>query len=238
MNRAVCKIDGFETMAKILLVEDEVDLANLVANWLNANGHQTAVLHSGDEAALEIRQYKNVYDLLIFDLKLPGTSGLDLCKFYRQKAGQAPILVITAQDSLDVMEAVFKLGADDYIAKPFHLKELQVRTEGLLRRGHLATEAALNVKDITVDPVKKQVKKDGKVVKLSPKEYSMLELFMKHPDQIFSPDEILRRVWELDTESMHDTVRGHINRLRRKLDSKGEESLISNVYSLGYKLNR
>lgn len=224
-------------MPIILLVEDEVDLANLVANWLNEKGHQTAVLHSGDEAALESKQKKNVYNLFILDPKLPGTSELELCKVYKQQSGQAPVLVITAQDPLNAMETVFKLGADDYIAKLFRLKELQARTEGLLRRGHLAMEASLSVRGVTIDPVNKQVRKHGKVVKLSPKEYSIMELFMKHPDQIFSPDEILRRVWELDTKSMHDTVRGHINRLRRKLDTQNEESLISNVYSQGYKLN-
>lgn len=224
-------------MAKILIVEDEVDLAELISSWLSRHGHDTETFNNGDDALLELRQYKNIYDLLILDVRVPGKSGLDLCKLYRQEGGLAPIMVITAQDSLDMMEKAFTLGADDYIGKPFHLKELKLRTEGLLRRGHLPDTKSFHIGDIELDTALRQVKKNGQIVHLSPKEYSLLELFLKHPHHIFSAEEILRRIWESDIDTMNATVRGHINRLRKKLDKPDGESIISNIYGVGYKLN-
>jgi DNA-binding response OmpR family regulator len=223
-------------MAKLLLIEDEPDLAKLIKDWLIRNEHSVDIVHHGDEAMGTLKMNKNRYEVIILDLMLPGKSGLEICRAYRANSGSAPILVITAKDTIEDKEAGFAAGADDYMTKPFHLKELAVRVGALLRRGVLLPSKILRVRDVVLDPVERTVKKGETEVHLSPKEFHLLEFFMKHPNQIFSSNEIIDSVWEPDTDAMNDTIRGHINRLRRKLDSSGQPSIISNVYGFGYKL--
>lgn len=223
-------------MAKVLLIEDEPDLAKLIRDWLVKDKHEVDVVSHGDEAMGTLRMNRNRYEVIILDLMLPGRNGLDICKAYRSNAGNSPVLVLTAKDSIEDKEAGFAAGADDYMTKPFHLKELTVRIGALLRRGILLPSKVLTVRDIELDPLERTVKKAGEEVHLSPKEFHLLHFFMKHPNQIFSSNEIIDSVWEPDTEAMNDTIRGHINRLRRKLDSDGQASIISNIYGFGYKL--
>ena len=223
-------------MAKVLLIEDEPDLAKFIRDWLVKDKHEVDVVSHGDEAMGTLRMNRNRYEVIILDLMLPGRNGLDICKAYRSNAGNSPVLVLTAKDSIEDKEAGFAAGADDYMTKPFHLKELTVRIGALLRRGILLPSKVLTVRDIELDPLERTVKKAGEEVHLSPKEFHLLHFFMKHPNQIFSSNEIIDSVWEPDTEAMNDTIRGHINRLRRKLDSDGQASIISNIYGFGYKL--
>lgn len=121
-------------MAKILLVEDEPDLAKLVSDWLCRGEHTLDVVTNGDEALNLIQANKNRYDLLILDIMLPGKNGIEICKSYRSSLGMAPVLMLTAKDSIEDKEMAFNVGADDYVTKPFHLKELSVRVTALLRR--------------------------------------------------------------------------------------------------------
>jgi two-component system OmpR family response regulator len=223
-------------MAKVLLIEDEPDLAKLIKDWLARYDHCVDVVGNGDEAMNTLRLNKNRYEIIILDLMLPGRSGLDVCKAYRANSGNAPVLMITAKDGIEDKEAGFAVGADDYMTKPFHLKELTVRIAALLRRSILLPSKLLKVRDIELDPSERTVKKSGNEVHLSPKEFHLLHFFMKHPNQVFSSDDLIESVWEPDTDAMNDTIRGHINRLRRKLDSEGQQSIISNVYGFGYKL--
>lgn len=223
-------------MAKVLLIEDEPDLAKLIKDWLVRANHSIDVVSNGDDAMSTLRLNRNRYEVIILDLMLPGRNGLDICKAYRSSSGNAPILVLTAKDSIEDKEAGFAAGADDYMTKPFHLKELTVRIGALLRRGILLPSKVVTLRDIELDPVERTVKKAGREVHLSPKEFHLLHFFMKHPNQIFSSNEIIDSVWEPDTDAMNDTIRGHINRLRRKLDSDDQTSIISNIYGFGYKL--
>jgi len=224
-------------MANILIVEDEVDLAHLVSRWLERDKHSVEIIHHGDEAMVELRNNINKYGLLILDLMLPGRNGIDLCKMFRSQQGTAPILIITAKDSIDDKEIGFRVGADDYLTKPFHLKELSVRVEALLRRPVLVTKGQLTVRDINLDTGERKVTKSGRPIHLSPKEFSLLEFLMKHPGQVFSAEDLIESVWEPDSDAMNDTIRGHVNRLRKKLDDKDAPSLIVNVYGFGYKLD-
>ncbi|HEY9777254.1 MAG TPA: response regulator transcription factor [Planktothrix sp.] len=223
--------------ARILLVEDEQDLAELVADWLARDNHQVDVVRDGEEALSKLEADRGEYELIILDLMLPGCNGLEVCRAYRRKFGTAPVLVLTARDSIEDKEIGFGAGADDYMTKPFHLKELSVRVGALLRRSILLPNKVLRVRDIEVDTHERKVRKSGELVHLSPREFHLLEFLLRHPNQVFSSEDLLDHVWAPDSNAMNDTVRGHINRLRKKLDTTEQAPLISNIYGFGYKLN-
>lgn len=223
-------------MARILLVEDEPHLAKLMADWLERDLHTVDRAEDGYQALSMLETNLNNYDVIVLDIMLPGKDGIDICQSYRRAQGTARILMATAKDTIDDKEKGFKAGADDYITKPFHLKELSARVCALLRRGLLITNEPLKFRDIVLDQFERKVVKGGKEVHLSPKEFHLLEFFMKNPSHVFSSRAILEHVWEPGSDSMDDTIRGHINRLRRKLDTPGKPSIISNVYGFGYKL--
>jgi DNA-binding response OmpR family regulator len=222
-------------MAKILLVEDEHDLAQLISGWLQQReNHQVEILENGSDAYKSIQTDK--FDIIILDILLPGMNGLDICRQYRQSCGMTPILMVTAKNTIEDKECGLDAGADDYITKPFALKELAARVRALLRRGPSVPSNQLSIRDIVIDPVDYIVTKSGEQVHLLPQEFRLLEFFARHPNQVFSAEDLLASVWESDTLAMLDTVRGHIKRIRKKLDSPGEQSIITNVYRVGYKL--
>jgi DNA-binding response OmpR family regulator len=221
-------------MAKILVVEDEPDLAGLVKNWLLRDHHLVEVIGDGGDALQLIRL--NKYDLIILDLMLPGMDGMEVCRRYRKDLGSTPILMLTARDSVADKEAGLDAGADDYLTKPFDLKELAARVRALLRRGVSLPSNIIHIRDITIDTSEFRVFKGEQEVHLLPKEFRLLEFLVRHPHQVFSAEELLVSVWESDTAALVDTVRGHIQRLRKKLDTQGETSIIATVYGLGYRI--
>jgi two-component system OmpR family response regulator len=221
-------------MAKVLLVEDEVDLSSLINNWLAREHHLVEVVHDGATALHRLKVAK--YDVIILDVMLPGMSGFDVCREFRQSRGATPILFLTAKTSLQDKEMGFLAGADDYLTKPFHLKELEFRVKALLRRGVVSGSNIFQLGDIQVDSDQHKVLKNGAEVHLLPKEFRLLEFLVRHPQRVFSPEELLENVWESDTSAHNDSVRGHITRLRKKLDTPGEPSIIATVYGVGYKL--
>jgi two-component system OmpR family response regulator len=145
--------------------------------------------------------------------------------------------MLTAKSSIEDKEEGFGVGADDYLTKPFHLKELAARVRVLLRRPLTEHATTLRAGDVVLDPIECKVLKNGQEVHLLPKEYRLLEFLMRHPNHVFSAEVLFNRVWESDTTAALDTVRGHIMRLRTKLDTPGMPSIISTVRRLGYKLN-
>ncbi len=222
-------------MAKILLVEDEADIAGLVRDWLESELHLVESVDDGRDALHCL--LANSYDLVILDLLLPGLSGIEVCRQYRLKRGSTPILMLTAKTSIDDKEEGFCVGADDYLTKPFHLKELAARVRVLLRRPLTEHVLQLSVGDVVLDTIECKVLKAGQEVHLLPKEYRLLEFLLRHPNHVYSAEALFDRVWESDTNAALDTVRGHIMRLRSKLDTPGKPSFISTVRRLGYKLN-
>ncbi len=221
-------------MAKVLVVEDELDLAALINNWLSREHHLVEVVHDGATALHRLKVAK--YDVIVLDVMLPGMSGIDVCNQFRQMRGTTPILMLTAKSSLADKEIGFSAGADDYLTKPFHLKELEFRVKALLRRGIVADSHIFQIGDIMIDSDQHRVVKGGQEVHLLPKEFRLLEFFVRHPQRVFSSEELLENVWESDTSAHNDSVRGHITRLRKKLDSPGQPSIIETVYGVGYKL--
>jgi DNA-binding response OmpR family regulator len=221
-------------MAKILIVEDERDLSGLVSNWLTREKHLVEQADNGLDALNQLELSK--FDVIILDLMLPGMNGMEVCRRYRRQPGYTPILMLTAKTTIEDREAGLDAGADDYLTKPFHLKELAARVRALLRRGLCQPGNLLHVKDITIETNECLVKKGSQEVHLLPKEYRLLEFLVRHPHHVFSAEELLSSVWESDTPALLDTVRGHIKRLRKKLDTPNEPSIISTIYGLGYKI--
>jgi DNA-binding response OmpR family regulator len=225
-------------MARILLVEDEPELATIMSNWLSRSDHSVKVIDHGEKAVSEIKAAKDSYELLILDITLPGCDGFEICQYYRTNKGRAPVMFVSARHALDDKEQAFTLGADDYITKPFDLKEMSLRVAALLRRSLIPAEEILESRDIRMNIAERTVTKSGALVRLTPQEYNLLMFFLKHPNEVFSSDQLLRLAWDRDTIAANDTVRGHIKRLRKKLETPGKPPLIKNLYGFGYRLNK
>lgn len=221
-------------MAKILIVEDEKDLATLIENWLTREHHLVELAHDGTSALEKLKA--STYDVVVLDWMLPEITGIDICRTYRAQGGNAGVIMLSAKESINEKEVGFTAGADDYMTKPFELKELAMRVKAQLRRAETTKHTTFNIYDIQIDIEEHRVTKEGTEVYLMPKEFRLLEFFVRHPQRVFSSEELLSAVWESESFVGNDTVRGHITRLRKKLDSQGHESIITTVHGVGYKL--
>lgn len=220
-------------MAKILLVEDDSALAEVTKFGLQSQGHMVQVAPNGQSALDNL--IINKYDLIILDWMMPGVTGIHVLEGYRSAGGKVPVLMLTAKSLLEDKERGLDAGADDYLTKPFEHRELQARVRALLRRPTSLAGTTLKVSDIELDPASCTVTKSGKELKLRPKVYSLLEFLMRHPDQVFSAEAILERVWLDDAMVSTDSVRAHFKLLRKSLGLK-EGNLIKTVRNRGYLL--
>jgi two-component system OmpR family response regulator len=177
------------------------------------------------------------YDLVILDWMLPGRSGTEICRDYRARGGSAPILMLTAKAEVDDRAEGLDSGADDYLTKPFHPKEFSARVRALLRRPQSVMAKTLKAADIELDPSQIKVFKAGQQIHLLPKEFALLELFLRYPTQVFSAEALLDRVWNTDSSASLDTVRTYIKTLRKKIDNNPKDSLIRTVHGVGYSLS-
>jgi len=221
-------------MAKILLVEDNESLAEAVAEALSIQGHIVEHVIDGSEAFDRLKHYH--YDMAVLDWMVPGMTGVGVCVKYRAAGGKIPILMLTGKDRIAEMEEAFDAGADEYLTKPFAVRELIMRVKALLRRPPLIQTKVIEVDYLSMDLNEKSVSKQGKQVELAPAEYALLELFMKNQGRIFSSQELLDRVFSTDAMAGDEAVRQRILRLRKKIDVEGQDSLIKTVKGLGYKL--
>lgn len=221
-------------MAKILVVEDEKEMAETVAHVLRSEHHVVEVALSGDEALDMLRVSQ--YDLLVLDLNLPGADGLEICKTIRHQKRPVSILMVTGRKTIEEKERGLDLGADDYLTKPFHLKELQARVRALLRRTPVDNSHLIVVKNISLDQRQHIVTKDGVVIKLLPTEFSLLEFFMTHLDRVFTSAQIIEQVWPQDTDATDRAVTSCLNRLRAKLSESEKFDLIETLYNEGYRM--
>jgi DNA-binding response OmpR family regulator len=224
-------------MAKILLAEDDKDLSEVITFALKAKGHLVQQVYDGRECLDFLRNCK--FDLIILDWMMPWVSGLEVCKDYRARGGATPILMLTAKSKIDDKEVGLDGGADDYMSKPFDQKELAARVRALLRRPIAVTGNILNAGDITLDTVTCTVKLGEEELHLRPKEYTLLEFFMRHPNQTFSTEALLQRVWLDDAYSTPDNLKTHIKTLRKKVDkNRKSDSIIKTIRGRGYLMSQ
>ena len=221
-------------MAKILIAEDDIDLAEAVQNWLEAEHHAVEIVYDGKEALERMRLYK--YDLTILDWQMPGLAGIKVCQKYREGGGKTAILILTSRANVDDKEQGLDSGADDYLTKPFEMRELSARVRALLRRpASDVTNNVLKAGHLSLDRQTHEVRRGDQVLNLLPKEFALLEFLMRYPNEVCSLETLLNRVWPSDSDSSPDTVRVHLTHLRNKLQPKGGPQ-IKTVYGVGYKL--
>ena len=217
---------------RILLIEDETKVAEFVARGLRAE--RFAVDVSGDgQGGWEMASTYN-YDLIVLDLMLPGMSGTEVLKRVRQQNAQVPVLVLTARDGTAEKVENFEAGADDYLTKPFAFAELLMRVKALLRRGATDRASVLRVGDLEVDRLAQQVKRAGKRIELTSKEYSLLEYLTANAGRVLSRTMIIEHVWDQSFEGLTNIVDVYVRHLRSKVDVSQPKKLIHTVRGVGY----
>ena len=220
---------------KILLVDDETELSDPLSRILLQEGYQVDVADhgaTGMELALQ-----NQYDLLILDWMLPFKSGLEICREVRSHSLTTPVLFLTAKDTIDDRVDGLDAGADDYLVKPFELRELLARVRALLRRSTIETTESdrLKVADLELDVENQIAYRSGKAIDLSEKEIKLLTHFMQHPDRLLTHEEIYSHLWKTEEQPNSNVLAALVRLLRRKIEIKGEAQLIHTVYGKGYR---
>ncbi len=221
---------------KVLVVEDEHRIATSISKGLNAEGFVVDLAYTGDDG-LDLASTVD-YDVIILDLMLPGISGLEVCKSLRDQEIYTPILILTAKSNLADKLTGFKAGADDYLGKPFAFEELLARVNSLSKRAHQKSITVLQVGDLTMNTKTWQVRRNGLDISLTSKEFSLLEYFIRHPNQILTKEQIIGYVWNYDSDILPNTVEVYIKKLRQKIDIafSDRKPLIETVRGFGYKL--
>ncbi len=222
---------------RILIVEDETRIADFLQRGLRAEGHFCLVANDG-ETGLSLAM-EGDFDLILLDLMLPGIHGHEVCQQLRMKQINTPLIILSAMDSLDDVIAGLRMGADDYMTKPFSFEELLVRIETIMRRNSTIADEdqKLEAGPLTFDRKSLRFSVDGEEVKLTAKELAIVELLMSNPGTLFSRERILNNVWGLNMDPLTNVVDVYIGKLRKKIDSGSGSSMIETVRGLGYRLN-
>jgi DNA-binding response OmpR family regulator len=220
---------------RILLVEDEKKVADIIARGLRAERYAVDVYHDGQNGWEAADAYN--YDLMILDLMLPGLNGTEILEKVRRKNPQVPILILTARDGMADKIKNFETGADDYLTKPFAFAELLLRVKALLRRGPVNRSSVLRVGDLEIDRLSQIVKRGGKKIELTAKEYSLLEYLATHPGRVFSRTMIIEHVWDQSFEGLTNIVDVYVRHLREKVDDASPVKLLRTVRGVGYSLS-
>jgi two-component system, OmpR family, copper resistance phosphate regulon response regulator CusR len=220
---------------RVLLVEDEEKVAQVVARALQAERLAVDTAHDGREG-LELA-VSNPYDVVIVDLMLPGLNGTDLIRRLRRSNAEVPVLVLTARDGVGDKITNFEAGADDYLTKPFAFAELVVRVKALLRRGPVNRANVLRVADLELDRVTHQVSRAGIPIRLTAKEYALLEYLALNAGRVLSRTMIIEHVWDQSFEGLTNIVDVYVRQLRIKVDEPSKVRLIRTVRSVGYCLS-
>lgn len=221
-------------MAKILLAEDDPSLSKRVQVLLKAQSYQVDTADSGAYALELLLNYS--YDAAILDWDLPGVQGPEICKQYRNNGGNIPILFLTGKSDSRSRVTGLDAGADDYLCKPFDQEELLARVRAMLRRTAKTHSSILKVGKIQYDATSKTLMFNGLPVDATKKELALLDFFLRHPNEVFSPEALVARVWSSESEVTPDSVRPYIKRLRSKLTDEDGACSIVTVHGSGYKL--
>ncbi len=219
-------------MSRILVVEDEEGLSGAIQEWLEEECYVVSVISDG-AIALE-KLLAEPYELVLLDWMLPNLSGVDICRSYRASGGKTPILLLTAKSTLAAKEEGLDSGADDYLTKPFNMRELSARVRALLRRPKTQPQILLAAGNIKLNRNSRTVTKNEQTLKLLPKEFILLEVLMRHQQTVLSTEELMDHVWGANAQIAPDTVRSHIKALRKKIDDPLGSSIIKTVHGMGY----
>ena len=228
--------DVCSTLMRILVVEDDREVAEYLANGLSESGHVVDRAADGREALyMAVAQS---YDLIIVDRMLPGLDGLTIIKTLRASGNRTPVIILSALGEVDDRVKGLRAGGDDYVVKPFAFAELLARIEALLRRGAGADGEAtrLQIADLEMDLLKREVRRRGQPIDLQPREFRLLEYMMRHKGQVVTRTMLLENVWDYHFDPQTNVIDVHVSRLRRKIDKDFDPPLIQTVRGAGYVL--
>ncbi|HBW17660.1 MAG: response regulator transcription factor [Streptosporangiaceae bacterium] len=221
---------------RVLVIEDEVRMARLLRRALEEEGHAVDVAGDGPDGLWMATE--NPYSALVLDVMLPGFDGFELCRRLRAAGIWAPVLMLTAREEVGDRVRGLDAGADDYLVKPFSLLELAARLRALARRDDRRRPAVLSEGDLRLDPASKRAWRDGTELRLSPKEFSLLELFLRHPGAVLTRSQIIEAVWDFAYDGGSNLVDQYVNYLRRKVDAPFGRRDIETVRGMGYRLRQ
>jgi DNA-binding response OmpR family regulator len=220
---------------KILVVEDNKKVASFIEKGLREEGYAVDVAHDGVDGSLKANVYD--YDLLILDVMLPGKSGYEIAHDLRSEGKAVPILLVTARDATEDIVRGLDAGADDYVTKPFSFDELIARVRALIRRGGSQRQERLLYADVELDRIRHVARRAGERLRLTPKEFQLLEFFLLHPEEVVRRTALLEKVWDLQFDPMSNVVDVHVANLRRKLQEHEPNPLIHTLRGVGYMLS-
>ncbi len=222
---------------RVLVVEDEHKIANSIKKGLEQESYAVDIAYDGNDG-YDLAATED-YDLIILDLMLPGMDGLEICKKLRQEGNHTRILILTAKGQIRDKVLGLNSGADDYLTKPFAFVELLARIRALTRRPDKTDGTVLNVGDLSLNTLSFEIKRGGKRIQLSTKEYALLEYLIRHKDIVVTKDQILNHVWDYDSEVLPNSVEVYILHLRNKIDKafKNKSQLIHTLRGFGYKIS-
>jgi DNA-binding response OmpR family regulator len=222
-------------MPKILVIEDDAGLNRMIRDWLVFERHEVDYAENGREGLDKLLCYQ--YDCIVLDWELPEMSGIEILKKFRGEGRSTPVLMLTGKSTIGEKEQGFDSGADDYLTKPFHMKELSARLRALMRRVSINVSTVVEGKGIRLDSTSFRVCRGDEEIQLRKNEFTLLEFLMRHSDQVFSAETLLNRVWSADSDATIDAITTCIKRLRKKLDKEGQPSVIKTVHGVGYKFD-
>lgn len=220
---------------RVLVIEDEHRLSGVIKKGLVEQGFAVDQAYDGEEG-LYLAESES-YDCIILDLMLPKMDGLNVCRELRGKKIRTPILMLTAKTQVEDKVQGLEGGADDYLTKPFAFAELKARIQALLRRSQQEGEPILKVGDLEVDPMKHVVKRDGKIISLTPKEFAILEYLLRHKGEVVTRTQITEHVWDYNFDALSNVVDVFIATLRKKINRRSQKHLISTIHGVGYTID-
>ncbi len=219
-------------MQKLLLVDDDLDLSNHLSELLEPHGWNVERAKTGADGLHLLSNFK--YDFILLDWNLPELTGLEICRRYRASGGETPIIFLTSRTAIDDKESGLDAGGDDYLTKPFEVRELLARIRAVQRRRGRALPGKLQIKGVTIDPQLRRVSYQNSEVQLSLKECSILEYLVQNADQYFTSPQLFEAIWPSQADSSEEAVRVHMKTLRGKLARIGCANLIRTVLGAGY----
>jgi two-component system OmpR family response regulator len=225
---------SYDRLVRVLVVEDEAKMASLLRRGLERETYAVDVAENGVDALWLATE--NSYDAIVLDVMIPPPDGFEVCRTLRERGRWAPVLLLTARDAVADRVAGLDAGADDYLPKPFSFDELSARLRALTRRVAASRPSVLEVDGLRLDPAKHAVSRDGVEIELSPKEFSLLEMFMRHPGAVLTRTDLLEHVWDFAYDGTSNVIDVYVGYLRNKIDRPFDRDSIETVRGVGYRL--